>query len=147
MKTRKSFFSNPLVLVALAGVMALAVACGDDDSSGNPAPNGGSKAMGGSAGSGGKASTGGKTGTAGKTSTAGAGNEPATGGGGAGSDMPGTGGAGGAPDCTDDADDGCFKCAPKTLTDFLNACPTTGCEKFANDGLTSAPDGVLPDLP
>jgi hypothetical protein len=146
MKTRKSLFSSPLILVALAGVMALAVACGDDDSSGNPAPNGGSKAMGGST-SGGKTSTGGKTGTAGKTSTtAGAGNEPATGGAG-GVEEPGTGGAGGAPDCTDETDNGCFSCKPKTLTDFLNACPTTGCEKFDNTALTSAPDGALPNLP
>jgi len=54
---------------------------------------------------------------------------------------------GAAPDCTDEADMGCYSCAPKTLDQFLNHCPTTGCEPFDNTKLTSIQAGKLPDLP
>ncbi len=146
METRKSFFKNPLVLASLACVMAFA-ACSSDNTD-NPAPTGGTKATGGTSSTGGKSSTGGTTNTAGKTSVAGANNEP-TGGGGAGPDMMNAAGMGGAGpvNCTDDADMGCYSCKPKTLTQFLNACPTTGCEPFPNKNLTSIKAGKLPALP
>ncbi|HXK17673.1 MAG TPA: hypothetical protein VNG33_07715 [Polyangiaceae bacterium] len=150
MATRnKSFFTSPVVLAAFGAVLAFAVACGDDDdSSGNPAPKGGSKNTAGSSGktgasgdsTGGTTSTAGKTGTAGKTSMAGVGNEPATGGAGAGpveTGGAGAGGAGGAPDCVDETDMSCYSCKPKTMDQFLNHCPTTGCEPFDNTKLTS----------
>src|SRR5258706_14574831 len=87
MATRnKSFFNNPMILVAFGAVLAFAVACGDDDdSSGNPAPKGGSKNTAGSSGktgvsgdSTGGATTAGKTGTAGQTSMAGVGHDRAS---------------------------------------------------------------------
>jgi hypothetical protein len=149
MESRKSWFKNPLVIASLACVAAFAVACGDDDDSSNPAPSGGSKATGGTSSTAGKTNTGGTTSTAGKTATAGDGNVQ-TGGGGAGQAGEGSdAGAGGVPaSCTDDADMGCYSCKPKTLTQFLNACPTTGCEPFDNTTLTSLPaSGTLPDLP
>ena len=143
METRKSYFMKPLVIFSLACVTAFAVACGDDDD-GNPAPSGGSKAMGGSD-AGGKSNNGGSSG---KASMAGAGNDTSLGGGGAGPDMTGEAGMGGvAPDCEDEADMGCYSCKPKTLTQFLNACPTTGCEPFDNSALSSITAGKLPDLP
>jgi len=152
METRKSLIKNPLVIAAVASVLAFAVACGDDDDTSNPAPTGGSKATGGTSSTAGK-STGGSS-TAGKSSGAGTSNEPATGGGGAGAGAGGVAGEGGmggaAPDCTDETDMGCFKasvCKPKTLDNFLNACPTTGCEAFPNGDLTSLKNGKLPDLP
>jgi hypothetical protein len=146
METRKSYFMKPLVIFSLACVTAFAVACGDDDD-GGPAPSGGSKAMGGTD-AGGKSNNGGNS-TAGKTAAmAGAGNDTAMGGGGAGPVMMGEAGMGGvAPDCEDEADMGCYSCTPKTLTQFLNACPTTGCEPFDNSALTSIKAGKLPDLP
>src|SRR6185369_15695248 len=149
METRKSLFKNPLIIASLGCFMAFAVACGDDDDSGDPAPNGGSKATGGTGGSGGKSSTAGSSGSAGKNSNAGAGNE-ATGGGDGPGPGPGPGtsggeggtgtGSGGAPaDCEDESDLGCYSCKPSTLSQFLNACPTTGCEPFDNGSLTSLP--------
>jgi hypothetical protein len=142
MKTRKSFFTNPLVLATL-GILTVAAACSSDNT-GSPTPGGGSKATGGS---GGTSSTGGKTGTAGKSSAAGAGNSPAMGG--SGTDMAGAAGVGGAPGpgCNDSTDMGCYSCKPKTLTQFLNACPTSGCEPFDNGKLTSIKAGKLPPLP
>lgn len=153
METRKSFFKNPLVIVALGCVMAFAVACGDDDDDGgNPAPQGGSKAnMAGSPSTAGKDGSGGN-GTAGKNNGNTAGKAVQNeGGGGAGPDpVTGEGGGAGEPpvvSCTDDADKGCYKCAPKKLEQYLNQCPTTGCQDFKNDKLTSLKDGKLPNLP
>lgn len=155
MQTRKSFFKKPVVIASLGCVLAFAAACGDDDDS-NPSPGtGGTKATGGSGGSGGK-------GTAGKSSGAGAGNETSTpGGGGAGptptpeGGMGGGGDVGGAPpDCIDESDRSCVRidvagCKPKkALDEYLNACPTEGCEPFDNGNLSSLPrSGELPDLP
>ena len=150
MATRnKSFFTNPFIAVALGCVMAFAVACGDDDDSGTETPMGGSKAMGGTGGGSSAGKSNGGSSSAGKAA---AGDGPVTtGGGGAGPDVPGDGGAagaGGAPaNCTDDADMGCFSCTPKTHEQYLNHCPTTGCEPFDNETLGSLKDGVLPELP
>ncbi len=149
----KSFFTNPLVVVTFGCAMAFAVACGDDDDGNNPAPSGGSKATGGSGSStaGKTGSSGGSKATAGSSATGGeapstGGAPPETvGGGGAGGEV--TGGAGGVgPDCTDATDNDCFKCAPTELKDFLNQCPTTGCEPFDNSALTSLKNGKLPKL-
>jgi len=156
MATRnKSFFSNPLIVVTLGCAIAFATACGDDDdSSGNETPKGGTKATAGTGGSTGGSSTAGKTGKGGtnsagtETGTAGTPPEP-TGGGGAGPLPPvgGEGGMAGAPaNCTDDTDKGCYSCAPATLNQFLNHCPTTGCEPFDNSKLTSLKNGALPTL-
>ena len=157
MQTRKSFFKSPLVIASLGCVLAFAVACGDDDDT-NPAPgSGGTKNTGGSGGS----KTGGSSSTAGTNANAGAGNEGNTGNtgntgsGGEGNQpsngdagMAGVGTGGAAPDCVDETDRGCYSCAPKTLEQFLNACPTDGCEPFDNTSLGSLPrDGKLPDLP
>jgi hypothetical protein len=147
MSTRnKSFFTNPLVVVALGAAMAFAVACGDDDDSANPAPGGGTKATGGTNGTAGK-NTGGNS-TAGKTNNMAGTPTEVAGGGGAGP-VPETGGAGagGAPDCTDDADLGCYSCKPSTTDQYLNQCPTTGCKGFDNATLTSVVNGKLPKLP
>ncbi len=144
---KKSFFSNPLVLVSLASVMAFAAACGGDDSSGgNPTPNGGSKATGGSGSTAGNKATGGSS--AGKTGTPTAGTSPVEmGGGGAGpTPVVPDGGAGGAANCTDAADKDCYSCPAKTHDEFLNHCPTTGCEPFDNSVLTSIKNGKLPKL-
>ena len=141
---KKSVFSSPIALVALGCVMAFAVACGDDDDSSSETPGGGTKATGGSAGSAGKA-TGGSAGK-GSMPMAGSPTEE-TGGGGAGPVVVPEGGAGGAASCTDDADKGCYSCKPKTLDEYLNHCPTTGCEPFDNSALTSLKNGKLPDLP
>lgn len=146
MEIRKSFFKNPLLIAVLAAPMLFAVACGDDDDS-SPTPSGGTKATGGTGGSdnmgGAPVTMGGKNGTAGTTMMQ-------VGGGGAGMDMAGAPGMGGAgpENCTDDTDMGCYSCAPKTLDQFLNACPTEGCEPFDNSTLTSLPaSGKLPKLP
>ena len=165
MQTRKSFFKNPILVALLGCTMAFAVACGDDDDSGDPAPGGGTKATGGTGGTGASAGKGGggSSGSAGKKSDGGEGNAPTTGGtdnndnGGGGGEPPlnqagngpGAAGAGPVQDCSDEADVGCFCGKPSSLKEFLNACPTTGCEPFDNDTLTSLKDnaGVLPDLP
>jgi len=145
MKQRKTYFSKSVWVASLGCLLAVAVACGDDDDSTSPEPGGGTKATAGTdsggKSSGGKSSggsagtsTGGKNGTAGTTSEN-------MGGGGAGNDVPPEmGGAGGEASCTDDADKGCFliaKCKPTKREDFLNACPTTGCQGFDNKKLTS----------
>lgn len=141
MKQRNTYFSKSVWVASLGCLLAVAVACGDDDDSTSPVPTGGTKAMAGTD-AGGKSSTGGKTGTGGggKNSTAGTTSEN-MGGGGAASDVPPEiGGAGGEASCTDDADKGCFligKCKPTKREDFLNACPTTGCQGFDNKKLTS----------
>jgi len=143
MKTRKSFLMNPLLLASIGCLMAFAVACGDDDDSSGPTPSGGTKNTAGKSSAAGEGGTGA---TSGKSSMGG--NEPAMGGAGAGPVMPegGMAGAAGAG-CIDAADRGCYSCKPKTLTQFLNACPTTGCEPFDNSKLTSIKAGKLPDLP
>jgi hypothetical protein len=149
MESRKYFWKNPLVIVCFGCAMAFAVACGDDDDSGET-PTGGTKATagtnsGGKAGntSGGTTGTGGKSGAAGKTNTEGG--TGAEGGGGATGPIGGEAGMGGAPDCND-ADHSCFKCVPKTDEQFLNQCPITGCEPFDNTKLTSLKNGALPTL-
>jgi hypothetical protein len=144
---KKSYFNKSVWLASLGCLLAVAVACGDDDDSSSPEPGGGTKNTAGTDSTGGKNTTGGKTGTggtnnttAGKSGTAGTTSEN-MGGGGAGNDMPPEmGGAGGEASCTDDADKGCFliaKCKPTKREDFLNACPTTGCQGFDNKKLTS----------
>jgi hypothetical protein len=152
MATHKhSFFTNPLAIVAFGAVMALAVACGDDDDSSNPAPAGGSKNNGGSGGSSaGKSNTGGTNNTGGETNAGGMPNIEPTAGSGAGTveTMGGAAGAGGAaPDCTDEADSSCYSCKPKTMDQYLNHCPTTGCKGFDNSTLTSFVGDKLPKLP
>jgi hypothetical protein len=139
MSTRKkSLFTNPLIVVAFGTAMAFAVACGDDDDTSNPAPSGGTKATGGTSSTAGKTNSGGTNSTAGKTNNNTAGMPEQTGGGGAGPgpDVGGAG-AGGMPDCTDEDDKGCYSCKPKTMDQYLNHCPTTGCEPFDNTKLTS----------
>jgi len=149
---KKSFFTNPITLVSLGCVMAFAVACGDDDdTSGNETPGGGTKATAGSGGSSaGTKANGGSSGKGVVTPPGGTGTVEETGGGGAGpGPIVNEGGMnmGGAASCTDDADLGCYSCKPATLEQYLNHCPTTGCEPFDNSVLTSLKDGVLPDLP
>lgn len=146
---KQSYFRKSMWIAAVGCLMSLAVACGDDDDSSNPAPQGGSKNTSGSGGTGndkGGEDTGGTKATGGTKPTAGTGNQT-DGGGGAGTDVPSDGGAGGEGACTDDADKGCYKCAPKTREDFLNQCPSTGCQAFDNTKLTSLKNGKLPDLP
>lgn len=142
---KKSYFNKSIWLASLGCLLTVAVACGDDDDSTSPEPTGGTKAQagtdaGGKTGTGGKTGGGGTTGTAGKDGTAGKTSEP-VGGGGAGNEPPvNEGGAGGEAACTDDTDNGCFligKCKPTKREDFLNACPTTGCQGFDNKKLTS----------
>ena len=145
----KSYFTNPFVLAALGCAIAIAVGCGGDNANGdNPAPSGGSKNMGGTSSTAGKGGTGNTTAGKGSTPTAGS---PVveTGGGGAGSVVENMGGAGGAAEtsCTDDKDLGCYSCTPKTTDQYLNHCPSTGCEPFDNSVLTSLTKGKLPDLP
>lgn len=146
MNSSKSFFMKPLIVASLGCVLAFAVACGDDDDGGNPAPNGGTKNTGGSAGK----SSGGSSGSAGKANNnGGAGNDTSDAGDGNQPDAGGQGGtsAGGAPaDCVDEDDMGCYSCAPKTNAQFYNACPTSGCEPFDNSKLTAIVDGKLPGL-
>jgi len=130
-----------LVVAALGCALVFATACGDDDDTTNETPGGGTKAT---------AGTGGSSAGKGGSSTAGTENTP-MGGGGVGTTEPVVGGAGGeggaAPvNCTDADDKDCYKCAPSTLTQFLNQCPTTGCEPFDNSALTSFKNGKLPKL-
>ncbi|HVY29445.1 MAG TPA: hypothetical protein VHB79_22960 [Polyangiaceae bacterium] len=146
MKT--TYFGKSLLIASLGCVLAFAVACGDDDDSSNPAPNGGTKNNGGSGGSNtvGGDDTGGKNTVGGTKPTGGTSNQT-EGGAGAGPVMMNEGGVGGEATCTDDADNGCYKCKPSTHEQFLNQCPTTGCEPFDNTKLTSIKNGKLPDLP
>ncbi len=143
-KRNKSVFTNPLALISLGCVLAFAAACGDDDDSSGETPGGGTKATGGASTAGTKA-TGGSAGK-GNTPTAGGPTEE-VGGGGAGTVPVPEGGSGGQGSCVDDADNGCFSCPPKTHDEFLNHCPTTGCEPFDNSVLSSIKNGKLPDLP
>jgi hypothetical protein len=151
MATRiNSSFTNPLIVLAIGLATAMAVGCGDDDNSDNT-PAGGTKATmggGGNAGNGGTKAGSSTGGTKAGSSTGGT-SEPTAGGGAGPVDMGGEAGMGGAApeNCTDDADKGCYSCKPKTLTQFLNACPTTGCEPFDNKTLTSFAGGKLPKLP
>lgn len=156
MQTRKSFFKSPFLIASFGCLMAFAVACGDDDD--DPAPGGGGTKN--------TAGTGGTKNTAGTKSDAGegTGNTGNTGKGGTGNDGKGGegnqptdggvgGGAGGAePDCINEDDKGCFDtsvtgCKPKKLAQFLNACPTDGCEPFDNGDLSALANGEVPPLP
>lgn len=148
MKTQ-SYFKNPLIIASLAAVMAFAAACGDDDDGGENAPKGGSKNTGGTKSDGGEAPSNGgsKSPTAGKnsggTSAGGVGNSGNVGG--EDNTAAGAGGSGGgAPDCTDEDDLGCYSCKPKSFAQYLNRCPSDGCEPFDNTKLTSIVDGKLP---
>jgi len=156
MEQHKTFFKNSIVLASLGALMALAVACGDDDDSGPKPGSGGTKNTAGTSNNnpggentGATANTGGTTNNKGGTSGNNTGGKPdeAVAGGGAGPTMNEAGNTGEGGACTDDGDMGCYKCAPKTHEQFLNACPTTGCEPFDNDKLTSIKNGKLPELP
>jgi hypothetical protein len=154
MEQRKNFFRSSILFASFGALMALAVACGDDDDNSPTPGSGGTKNTAGtSSNNPGGENTGATTNTGGKSNTDGTstnmgGNSESAGGAGAGpgpTNEAGNTGEGGA--CTDDADQGCYKCAPKTHDQFLNACPTTGCEPFDNGKLTSIKNGKLPALP
>ncbi|XXX77818.1 hypothetical protein WMF30_03460 [Sorangium sp. So ce134] len=46
-----------------------------------------------------------------------------------------------------DGDDGCYRCAPTTSEQLLNACTDAACRPFDNARLTNLRDGGLPPLP
>ncbi len=141
-----SLSSKKLGLSAL-GVFVLALAvvqgCSSSDDSSQAQPtagtnSGGTKANGGSGG----ASTGGTKANGG--SSAGGTTTQGGSGGQAGSGTPdegGAGGEGGAVDCN--GPDGCYNCAPKTDTQFLNHCVAGGCQPAQDFHLPA----TLPALP
>ncbi len=57
----------------------------------------------------------------------------------------GTGAVGGGS-CTNAEDLNCYSCTPQKREDFLNQCPTSGCQPFDNSTLPLyTPGGSLPD--